>query len=352
MGRLRAAYGETGREPQPYSTISALSTTSLFGSGFGDIIGSKQSGQGGLVTGPNLGNTDLKPERNKESEVGTDFGFFNQRSDLSVTYYSKRSTDVILPVPVNAAATGASTALVNGATITNKGLELALNVHPYTVARRRHHARRELRAEHREGRVALPGRAVHSVSHGRVHRVGRIVVGRLSRPASFAARTSFAADWARRSRSPASAISPTSTRRAARARRRARCTSPASTTMPVVNPDDRVIADPNPHWTAGLNGQIRIGHVQLSTLFDIRRGGQVWDGTRAALDRFGTAAETDVRKTDGVFGKNVLTNESVAGSWRRQGRLPHALRLADVVHHDRRQPRATCSRNSSRTAAS
>ena len=49
-----------------------------------------------------------------------------------VTYYNKRSTDVILPVPVSAAATGAATALVNGATITNKGLELALNVHPYT----------------------------------------------------------------------------------------------------------------------------------------------------------------------------------------------------------------------------
>src|SRR4029079_5248868 len=73
--RLRAAYGETGREPPVYATITALSTTTLFGSGFGDFIGSKQSGQGGVVTGANLGNNDLKPERNRESEFGLDFGF-------------------------------------------------------------------------------------------------------------------------------------------------------------------------------------------------------------------------------------------------------------------------------------
>jgi hypothetical protein len=83
---------------------------------------------------------------------------------------------------------------------------------------------------------------------------------------------------------------------------------------PVVNPDEGVIGDPNPHWTSGLNGQVRIGHLQVSTLFDMRRGGQVWNGTRSALDRFGTAAETDVRKdTAGIFGKNVLPGESVAG---------------------------------------
>ena len=131
-GRLRAAYGETGREPPVYSTISALSATAVFGSGFGDVIGTKQSGQGGLVTGVNLGNTNLKPERNRESEFGADFGFFNQRSDLSVTYYNKRSTDVILPVPVSAAATGAATALVNGATITNKGARARAQRSPRT----------------------------------------------------------------------------------------------------------------------------------------------------------------------------------------------------------------------------
>jgi len=81
-----------------------------------------------------------------------------------------------------------------------------------------------------------------------------------------------------------------------------------------VNPDEQVIADPNPKWTAGLNAQLRVGKFQFSTLFDMRRGGQVWDGTRSALDRFGTAEETVIRtSTNGVFGQNILSQEAVAG---------------------------------------
>jgi len=81
----------------------------------------------------------------------------------------------------------------------------------------------------------------------------------------------------------------------------------------VVNPDEKVIADPNPRWTSGLTGQVRVGPLQFSTLFDIRHGGQVWDGTRSALDRFGTAAETRVRSEQGIFGQNVLAGDKVAG---------------------------------------
>ncbi len=312
MGRVRAAYGETGREPLPYSTISALSTTALFGSGLGDIIGSKQSGQGGLVTGPNLGNTDLEPERNKESEIGTDLGFFNQRSDLSVTYYSKRSTDVILPVPVNAAATGANTALVNGATITNKGLELALNVHPYTSRRvdvtlGGNYARNIGKVESLfQGVQFIPYPTEGFIGSGGSSSVGYapgVIRGQDFVRCGFGQKVALPG---------VGDLANVDSACGAGAKKGALYISGVDN-QPVVNPDDRVIADPNPHWTAGLNGQIRIGRVQLSTLFDIRRGGQVWDGTRSALDRFGTAAETEVRKTDGVFGKNVLADESVAG---------------------------------------
>jgi len=312
MGRVRAAYGETGREPLPYSTISALSTTTLFGSGLGDFIGSNQSGHGGLVTGPNLGNTDLKPERNKESEIGADFGFFNQRSDLSVTYYSKRSTDVILPVPVNAAATGANTALVNGATITNKGLELALNTHPY--ASRTVDVTIGGNFARNIGKVESLFQGVQFIPYpleGFIGAAGSSSVG-------FAPGVIRGQDFVRcglgqkASLPGVGDLANVDSACGAGAKKGALYIS-GTDNMPVVDPDDRVIADPNPHWTAGLNGQIRIGHVQLSTLFDIRRGGQVWDGTRAALDRFGTAQETDARKADGIFGKNVLADENVAG---------------------------------------
>jgi TonB-linked SusC/RagA family outer membrane protein len=311
-GRLRAAYGETGREPPVYATISALATNGLFGSGFGDIIGTTQSGQGGLTTGANLGNVNLKPERNRETEVGTDLGFFNQRSDLSVTYYHKRSSDVILPVPVNAAATGAATALVNGATLTNKGLEVTFNVRPlvtrdvdFTLGTT--YARNIGKVESLlQGVQFIPYPTEGFVGSGGSSTVGfapGVIRGQDFVRCGFGEKVALPG---------VGDLADVDSACGAGAKKGALFISGVDN-RPVVHPDDRVIADPNPHWTAGLNGQLRVGRVQLSTLLDIRRGGQVWDGTRAALDRFGTAAETDVRKSDGVFGQNVLSNESVAG---------------------------------------
>ena len=58
---------------------------------------------------------------------------------------------------------------------------------------------------------------------------------------------------------------------------------------------------------------MRFGKLQFSTLFDMRRGGQVWDGTRSALDRFGTAEEThDSHEHQGIFGQNVLPTRTAS----------------------------------------
>lgn len=311
-GRLRAAYGETGREPPVYSTISALSTTSVFGSGFGDVIGSKQSGQGGLVTGINLGNLNLKPERDREAEIGTDLGFFGQRSDLSVTYYNKRSVDVILPVPVNSAATGAGTALVNGATITNKGLELSLNVRPYMsqnidVTLGANYARNI-------GRVESLIQGVQFISYpleGFTGSGGSSTVGYA--PGVIRGQDFVRCGFGQKVTLPGVGTLANVDSACGAGAKKGALYIAGTNNRPVVNPDDGVIADPNPHWTSGLTGQIRVGHLQFSTLFDIRRGGQVWDGTRSALARFGTAAETQVRSDAGIFGKNVLNQYDVAG---------------------------------------
>lgn len=314
-GRLRAAYGETGREPPVYATISALSSTSTFGSGFGDAIGSTQSGQGGLVTGTNLGNANLRPERNREAEAGLDLGFWGGRSDFTFTYYNKRSTAVILPAPVNAASTGALTALENGATVTNKGAELTLNLHPYTSqnvdltiggnwARNR-------------GKVVSLIEGVQFVpynSEGFTGAIGSSTVG-------FAPGVIRGQDWIRcglGEQAPIGAggafVNVDSASNGCGPGAKKNAMYVGANGQPLVNPNEQVIADPNPKWSGGLNGLLRVGKFQLSTLFDMRHGGQVWDGTRSALDRFGTSQETLVRSsTAGVFGQNVLPQETVAG---------------------------------------
>jgi hypothetical protein len=265
-----------------------------------------------LVTGPNLGNSNLKPERNRESELGADFGFFNQTSDLSITYYNKRSSDVILPVPVNAAATGASTALVNGATITNKGLELALNLHPYSsrnvdVNVGGNYGRNIGRVESLFDNVQFIGYPTEGFGGS----IGASTVG--FAPGVIRGQDFVRCGFGRKASLPGVGdLADVDSACGAGARKGALYIA-GTDNRPVADPDERVIADPNPHWTAGWNAQVRVGRLQVSSLFDVRRGGQVWDGTRAALDRFGTAEETTVRTETGIFGKNVLGNEVVAG---------------------------------------
>ena len=221
--------------------------------------------------------------------------------------------DVILPAPVNAASTGATTGLVNGATVTNKGVELSGNIHPYQTkdvdfSIGGNYAKNQ-------GNVASLIEGVQFIPYnneGFTGAIGSSTVG-------FAPGVLRGQDWIRcglgeSATLPGGAGPVPIDPLCGNAPKNALFI--ASNAQPIVNPDEQVIADPNPKWTAGINALLRFRNFQLSTLFDMRRGGQVWDGTRSALDRFGTSEESLVRtSTNGVFGTNgnVLTRETVAG---------------------------------------
>ena len=80
--RLRAAYGESGRQPAAFSALRTFSTTP----GPGGVI---------TVTPGSAGNPELRPERGKEIELGFETGLF-KRLTLSFTYFNKRTIDEIV----------------------------------------------------------------------------------------------------------------------------------------------------------------------------------------------------------------------------------------------------------------
>lgn len=315
-GKLRAAYGETGAEPPVYATITALSSTALFGSGFGDAIGVKQSGQGGLVTGGSLGNDNLRPERDREAEVGTDLSFFNQRSDLSFTYYNRRSTDVILSIPINASQSGATSQLANAATVSNKGEELSFNMRP--ISNKSSEWSIGLQWARNQGRVVSLAQGVEFIPYnneGFTGSIGSSTVGYapgVIRGLDFA-RCGFGEqidiDGSGSVQSIDALCGPNAKKGALF------LNNVGGRGLPVVDPDETVIADPSPKWTGAINSSFRFGRWELSTLFDIRHGGQMWDGTRSALYRFGTHKDTDIRSQVGTFGQNWETRvyPNVAG---------------------------------------
>jgi TonB-linked SusC/RagA family outer membrane protein len=299
-GKARIAYGETGKEPGVYQTITALSLTNIYGSGFGDVIGESQSGLAGTGTSFAAGNDSLKPERTREVEAGLDFGFVDQKVDLSLTYYHQRSSDVILQIPTNGAGTGFGAALANGAVITNKGWEASLNARPVTMQNfswdfglqwgKNQNTVDNLQGAqfvnfNNEGFTGAIGAAVLHDGVGVVQgedfaRCGRgLVIDGVDIDAGCGS-------------APKNALYLD------------------ENGLPVLDPTLRVIANANPDWSGSFRTNFRFFKKwQIGGLLDVRHGGTMWNGTRGALDAFGTHKETLIRNvTDGQFGKNFKTD--------------------------------------------
>ena len=116
--KLRAAWGQTGNPP-------------LFGGRY--VVDSTQvvGGQFGQFPALQLGDPNIKPERNTEIEAGLDATFGKEFATLSVTGYRKIITDLLL-VQSLAPSTGYATRIFNapGAQLSDKGIEIAAAVSP------------------------------------------------------------------------------------------------------------------------------------------------------------------------------------------------------------------------------
>jgi len=102
--KLRFSWGKSGNNNiGNYSAIPTLSGTSY---NFGGNTPTVASGQ----VSAGLANPNLKWETSNTYDLGFDAAFFNNRLNLSFDAYTKKSTDLLLNLPV-LAASGFSTSL-------------------------------------------------------------------------------------------------------------------------------------------------------------------------------------------------------------------------------------------------
>lgn len=118
--KLRASYGTSANFPFGYPIASNLSFDTQ------DFIDSS----GGFVitntSGSQLGNTDLKPERMDEVELGLEGRFFDYRLSAEVSFYNRATLDLIVTQPLDP-TTGYTNTATNIGKIENKGVEIDLN---------------------------------------------------------------------------------------------------------------------------------------------------------------------------------------------------------------------------------
>lgn len=115
FGKIRASWAQVGNDSDPYLTHVGYS---LYNTGFNGLNYATKSGT--------IPPVNLKNELTESWEIGTDLRFLKNKLGLDITYYSGRTYNQILNIPVSTAS-GYSQAIINAGEIENKGLEVVLN---------------------------------------------------------------------------------------------------------------------------------------------------------------------------------------------------------------------------------
>jgi TonB-linked SusC/RagA family outer membrane protein len=278
-GKLRATYSQTGKDAPPYRILPRLVPQTTTGGGFlYDFFG---------------GNPALKPERTEGYEYGVDLMFFKRRLGVDFTYFSNSRFDQIVAQRLSY-GTGFIFGLVNGGTFSNKGIEISLKGSPIQSKK---------------------------VTWDIIANFSQFTTSVDNLPAdqpefynsdtwlySNARASAFVADLARfypgmnlnfnqRGLGTATAIGGYSYLRNSKGDVLINPTSG----LPVINTNFLPIGDRNPDFTLGITNQVWVGGFSASFLLDLRKGGDVFNGTERFLFQNGLSARTTNRDIPTVF---------------------------------------------------
>ncbi|RAV29563.1 SusC/RagA family TonB-linked outer membrane protein [Sinomicrobium soli] len=133
--KLRLGWGQTGNQEISNEAIYSLYRANYAGedptwnTSYGTAYDLAGNGNGLLPSGfiaIQTGNDDLKWETTTQTNIGLDFGFLNQSLSGSVDLYKKVTKDILVLPPYLGVIGEGGDRWVNGATMENEGIELAL----------------------------------------------------------------------------------------------------------------------------------------------------------------------------------------------------------------------------------
>ncbi len=258
FGKVRASVAQAGREPIPYATITYF-TSPFVTDGFTDGLGFPYGGQNGFGYSQTLGNQNLEPEINTTYEVGANLIFFKDRIDLDVNWYLNKNTNLLVFRPI-AASTGYEQIFQNFGEMENRGWEIELGLKPIVKKNFQWMINANFTRNENEVTQLAPG------------------VDEIDIEAAFASIGSFAIVG-----QPYGALYATRWLRNDQGQLVIRPNG-----IPAIDPLRGNVGNPYPDWTMGITNAFSFYGVTISGLLDIREGGDLWNGTLARLNRFGT----------------------------------------------------------------
>jgi TonB-linked SusC/RagA family outer membrane protein len=261
-GKIRAGYARVGNDAGPHNGEA------IFGLNAAGFLGQPLASRGGSSYDPNL-----TPEFTTELEIGTEMRFFKQRLGFELTWYDKRSTDLIYAIGLPQ-TTGYSSFYTNLGEIRNTGIEAAVDVKPI-IAKNFQWDVRAIFTKNRNTVEKLVTGLTRDIVGGFNYIEAGFPYGYLR--GSHSART----DDGQLIINPLNGA-------------------------PFVDPNDDMVGDPNADYKLGLTNTFSYKGLQLSVLFDLTKGGDFYSETINSMLGRGVTMDTYDREKSrvvaGVYG--------------------------------------------------
>ena len=250
-GKVRASWTRVGNDADPYQLRSVYSSDLPFG-------GVPMFGAGNTIA-----NSTLKPELTSAWETGAEIRMFDDRLGLEATYYSKATTNQIIPVQVSGTS-GFTSRVINAGEVTNKGVEAMVDLTPVRMDN-----------GFEWSIIANYGRNKNEVAE---------LVGDVE---TQVLRTYYGLRVEAHKGQPYGSFYGSTYVRDGQGN-----IVVGSNGVPVRSSDLSLLGNYDPDWTGGLRNTFRYKGASLSVLFDTKQGGEIYSLTNSYGRKAGTLVET------------------------------------------------------------
>jgi len=293
--KVRAAYGESGN----LTGIGAYSRFNIYNA-------SPLVGRTALNSPGQLANENVKPETQKEFEIGTDMAFFQGRINLTFNYYNKRVEDLLISRFINPSQ-GYTSLLGNVGSLSNKGFEVALGLVP-------------IRSKNFTWNMDV----IYNRNRNKVEQIPQGLI-QFNNPAGSVSLLPgypvgvfygffFAKDANGNDVKNASGIP---------LQERGTQVSPSQYTtardangLPTGTPLRRVIGDPNPDWTGTLANTFNYKKLSLRVQLDAVQGNEVWNADFRTRQGVGNGSEFAEKEHNGQLPRGYISGIYAIEEWR------------------------------------
>lgn len=279
FGKIRGSWAQVGKDANPYATLTYVNNPITIGS---------YTGIGNQYTS---GNPYLKPEIQNSWEIGGELRFVKGRIGLDYTYYHSQTKNQIAQ-PRLSNASGYILTSINSGSVINKGMEIGVSGKP--VAQKDFGWDVMLNFSYNKGRLGtfLPGVQYFYPTDAQF---GTVKAASIPNGGYF--------------------LGMTGTRYLRQADAKGvempdgRYQVDPTTGLYKLNTNNPIVGNREPDFIGGFNNTFRYKRLLLSVLFDVRKGGDIYNGTEYSMVTNGLSKLTTLndRQSVTVTGVNSQT---------------------------------------------